>query len=279
MQTPATLLDFIVVIPCFNDTPGLLSAMRSIHYDVNKYKVLIVDDGSNSPVSASDLDRGFDVSGLVEIIRLPENVGITRALNTGLSWIMDRNGVDFECRYVARLDCGDLCHPERFSRQVRFLDEHKKIDLLGTWCVFEDFETGDKFVYRTPTADRGIRRAMYFRNIFIHPTVMWRTAIMMQEENYPENFPHAEDYGLFYKWIDKNVRTAVLPEILVTCRINKLGLSLANRNGQLQSRLKVVRAFGSNRVLKTLGVMKLWALMAIPYSMVFKVKKMLAGVR
>jgi glycosyltransferase involved in cell wall biosynthesis len=279
MDKPATPLDFIVVIPCFNDKPGLISALKSIDYRVNRYKVLIVDDGSDEPVKAADLAGALPTTSSFEIIRLNRNSGITRALNAGLSWISQRNGIEFECRYVARMDCGDLCSAERFYRQVQFLDKHEEIDLLGTWCVFEDFETGDKFVYRTPTADRHIRRAMYFRNIFIHPTVMWRTAIMKKNANYPEDFPHAEDYGLFYKWIDSNVRTAVLPETLVTCRINKLGLSLANRNGQLQSRLKVVRTFGRNRLLKTLGVLKLWVLMAVPYSMVFRMKKLLAGVR
>ena len=277
MNSRAKAVDFIVVIPCYNDSPGLISALSTIKYGDKSFSVLVIDDGSKDPVKIEELIAVLPQTATIELIRLSPNVGITKALNAGLDWILDPAKNKIEYKYIARLDCGDLCDEQRFEKQVRFLEENNKIDLLGSWCRFENFETGDKFVYRTPTEDKEIRRAMYFRNIFIHPTVMWRTKILTKINGYPESFPHAEDYGLFYKWIDSDIKTAVLPEILVTCRINTKGLSLANRKGQLQSRLDVVRAFGKNRILKALGVMKLWALMAIPYSLVFRMKKMLSG--
>lgn len=277
MNSRALTVDFIVVIPCYNDLPGLISALSTVKYEDKKFSVLVIDDGSREPVNPEQLKSVLPLAATIELIRLSPNVGITKALNAGLDWILDpaKNKIDY--KYIARLDCGDLCDEQRFVKQVKFLEENNSIDLLGTWCRFENFETGDKFVYTTPTEDKEIRRAMYFRNIFIHPTVMWRTKILTKINGYPESFPHAEDYGLFYKWMDSNIKTAVLPEILVTCRINTKGLSLANRQGQLQSRLNVVRAFGRNKILRALGVMKLWALMAIPYSMVFRMKKMLSG--
>jgi glycosyltransferase involved in cell wall biosynthesis len=276
MNTKATTSDFIVVIPCYNDLTGLLQALSTVKYK-GPFGILVIDDGSSEPIKREDIMPVLPSSTTIELIRLSPNVGITKALNAGLDWILDpaKNAIDY--KYVARLDCGDLCDENRFTKQVKFLEENNKIDLLGTWCVFENFETGDKFVYRTPTEDKQIRRAMYFRNIFIHPTVMWRTQILKMNNGYPEIFPHAEDYGLFYKWMDANIKTAVLPEKLVTCRINTKGLSLANRKGQLKSRINVIRAYGKNRLLKTLGVLKLWALMAMPYSMVFRMKKMLLG--
>ncbi|MET0300269.1 MAG: glycosyltransferase [Flavitalea sp.] len=279
-MTPGAIrYDFIVVIPCFNDHKGLYKSLNSIAYQNNNLLILVIDDGSEVAIQKSDLENLLLHRATVQLITLSENLGITRALNKGLRWITENNGNAFSCKYVARLDCGDLCAPERFNRQVHFLDQNQEIDLLGTWCTFEDFETGDKFVYKTPTEDRKIRRAMYFRNIFIHPTVMWRIEIMKLHHDYPENFPHAEDYGLFYQWMDADFRTAVLPEKLVTCRINPRGLSLANRNHQLRSRIKVINAYGRNKILKVLGTLKLWALIAIPYPLIFRMKKLIAGER
>ena len=277
MTDVVPVFDFIVLIPCYNDKAGLLKSLGTVKYEGSKLMVLVVDDGSETPTATDEISAVLPPGTTIKVLRLSTNVGITQALNRGLNRIMEMNGVDFVSRYVARLDCGDLCAPQRFYRQVAFLEENNNIDLLGSWCVFENFETGDKFVYRTPTEDRKIKRAMYFRNIFIHPTVMWRTEIMKRRNVYPENFPHAEDYGLFYQWMDADVRTAVLPEKLVTCRINVKGLSLANRNGQLESRLKVIRTYGRNKLLMSLGVLKLWMLMAVPYSLVFRMKKLLAG--
>ncbi|HTF27332.1 MAG TPA: glycosyltransferase [Flavitalea sp.] len=278
-KTTFLSLDFIVVIPCFNDKTGLIKSLQSIRYQNNNFAVLVIDDGSPDPIIVSDLSPQLPADTTIEIITLSKNVGITKALNAGLLWIVQQNGTRINCKYVARLDCGDLCASDRFDKQVSFLDLHQEIDLLGTWCVFEDFETGDKFVYSTPTRHKKIRRAMYFRNIFIHPTVMWRSTIMEKVKAYPEDFPHAEDYGLFYRWMDADVRTAVLPEKLVTCRISSEGLSLANRQQQLRSRMKVVRTYGRNKLLRILGELKLWTLIALPYSFVFKMKRIFAGVK
>jgi glycosyltransferase involved in cell wall biosynthesis len=276
MNKKTTPSDFIVVIPCYNDLTGLIKALSTVKYN-RQFSILVIDDGSTEPLKKEDIMPVLPPTTTIELIRLSPNVGITKALNAGLNWILNSAENAIEYKYVARLDCGDLCDENRFRKQVNFLEENSDIDLLGTWCIFENFETGDKFVYTTPTEDKKIRRAMYFRNIFIHPTVMWRTRILKKNNSYPEIFPHAEDYGLFYEWIDADIKTAVLPEKLVTCRINTKGLSLANRNGQLKSRLSVIRTFGKNRVLRALGVMKLWALMAVPYPVVFKMKKMLLG--
>src|SRR5688572_19041508 len=169
MTTKTTSRDFIVVIPCYNDLTGLIKALSTVKYD-GQFAILVIDDGSTVPIKREDLMPVLPSSTTIELIRLSPNVGITKALNAGLNWILDPTRNEVEYKYVARLDCGDLCDETRFIKQVRFLEENNSIDLLGTWCVFENFETGDKFVYRTPTEDKKIKRAMYFRNIFIHPT-------------------------------------------------------------------------------------------------------------
>jgi hypothetical protein len=91
---------------------------------------------------------------------------------------------------------------------------------------------------------------------------------------YPFEFPHAEDYGLFYKII-QTAHSAVLPEILVTCRINPKGLSLQHRREQLQSRIKVVKRYGENKLLTALGIMRLKLLLLIPYPLILMIKRML----
>src|ERR1700748_403577 len=105
---------------------------------------------------------------------------------------------------------------------------------------------------------------MHFRNLFIHPTVMWRRDERSKGEIYPSNFPHAEDYGFFYEIINKG-HAAIIPEDLVICEINPKGLSLYFRQEQLKSRMQVVRQYGKNRLYSLIGVLKLWVLLLIPY--------------
>jgi glycosyltransferase involved in cell wall biosynthesis len=273
MKSYPPKIDFYLLIPFFNNLPGLLQSLQSVRYDANKYAVVIVDDGSAQPITLDELYSQISRDINVEIIQLPVNKGITIALNTGLQWILKQNNA----RFIARLDCGDLCTPERFYHQVAFLNEHPEIDLLGSWCIFKDHTTNVAFRYITPTQHKKIKRGMHFRNIFIHPTVMWRCDAMKDNELYPETFPDAEDYGFFYQLL-MNGQGAIIPEYLVTCEINHKGISMSSRQKQLKSRIKVVKEYGKNRVLRYLGVLKLRLLLIMPYNLVFALKRSLYGV-
>jgi glycosyltransferase involved in cell wall biosynthesis len=273
MNSYPSKIDFYLLIPFFNNLPGLLKSLQSVQYDTARYQVVIVDDGSSQPIAEEVLYNHITRETKVQIIRLPQNKGITIALNTGLQWILQQKNSDF----IARLDCGDTCTANRFYRQVDFLKNNPNINLLGSWCIFRDYSTNVAFRYITPTRHKKITRSMHFRNIFIHPTVMWRTEALKGSDLYPENYPDAEDYGFFYQLIEKG-ECAIIPEYLVTCEINHKGISLSSRKKQLKSRIKVVKEYGKNRVLRYLGVFKLRLLLIIPYNIIFSIKRTIYGV-
>ena len=266
--------DFYLLIPFYNNLPGLIRSLESIVYDPLACGLLIVDDGSNEALQYEDVIPYLSQSLSVTILRLRENQGITKALNTGLQWLEEKKN----SRYVARLDCGDLCSPDRFIRQVAFLDAHPEVGLLGSWCIFKNFRTGDSYHYVTPTAYKKILKEMYFRNVFIHPTVMWRSEITKIVGVYPENYPHTEDYAFFYEIISK-VEAAVLPADLVICEINPQGISLHYRKEQLRSRIKVIRRYGKSWYFRLLGTLRLWILLMVPYRMILEIKKRIYGIK
>ncbi len=270
MESKKVLLDFYLLIPCYNNKEGLLRSLESVTYTPNKFAILIVDDGSDEPVSPSWLEGRIHQETMLEILRLPLNEGITAALNAGLEKIAGYGNA----KYVARLDCGDTCSPMRFVKQVNYLDANADIDLVGSWCVFKDPSKTAGYTYKTPTEHEYICKGMYFRNIFIHPTVMWRLSAQEKVSAYPQAFPHAEDYGFFQLLLQKG-RGAVMGEVLVTCELNPKGLSLGNRSAQLQSRMKVVQAFGTNKWLTAMGMLKLRLLQLVPYRLVLRLKRLL----
>jgi glycosyltransferase involved in cell wall biosynthesis len=273
MKSGLQKIDFYLLIPFFNNLSGLLHSLQSVQYDAEKFMVVIVDDGSDEPLNRNMLFQHIQTDTQVEVIRLPQNKGITTALNTGLQWILQKNNA----RFIARLDCGDTCTPDRFYKQVTFLDQHPAVNLVGSWCIFRDYSSNVAFRYVTPTDHYHISRSMHFRNLFIHPTVMWRCEAMKQVARYPDNYPDAEDYGFFYQLL-KQGECAIIPEYLVTCEINHKGISLSSRKKQLKSRIKVVQEYGKNKVLRYLGVLKLKLLLIVPYNVVFAIKRSLYGI-
>lgn len=260
-------IELCVLIPCYNNFTGLIQSVNSIVYDKEKLLVLIVDDGSKEPLDSTTLQNSLHDGMHFSIIQNEENQGITASLNNGLEFIYSNLSVEF----IARLDCGDICSPDRFYKQVSFLKDNASVDLLGTWCYFKDVNSGTGYSYITPTRHKQIKRTMHFRNVFIHPTVMWRFS-SNQRFKYPEQFPHAEDYGLFYNMVSEK-KSAILNEFLVTCEINPAGISASNRAVQLRSRLKVILHYGKNKFYLLLGAVKLLLLMKVPYELVFMTKK------
>ena len=269
MEQSQQHMDFCLIIPCYNNFRGLIHSLQSIQYDTERFSVLIIDDGSTEPVLRADLLPHLSSPIDFIITRMPENAGITKALNFGLNFVKSR----YHAEFIARLDCGDTCAPERFYRQVQFLRQHPQIDLVGSWCLFKNPATGSSYQYRTATEHRKITRGMHFRNMFIHPTVMWRNE---KRKTYPEDFPHAEDYGFFYDMLNSG-NCAVIAENLVICEINTEGISQRFRKEQLKSRMKVVKLYGKSNVFRMIGVIKLWMLLHIPYRLVLGAKHTLYG--
>jgi glycosyltransferase involved in cell wall biosynthesis len=266
--------DFCVLIPFYNNRLGLIRSLQSICYSPVKFSVLIIDDGSDEPLTVDDLAEYLHPDLHINIIRLPRNGGITMALNAGLKHLSEKE----DCRYIARLDCGDVCKEDRFLQQVKFLNEHPDIDLVGSWCIFKDYSTGEAFEYIVPTSHKGIMREMHFKNVFIHPSVMWRAEAVAAVQAYPDSFPHAEDYAFFYELLRRG-KGAVLPQFLVVCEISRAGLSISYRKQQLLSRLRVVRHYRESVWYGMLGEARLRLLMLLSADWALKIKKRIRRVQ
>ena len=261
--------DFCLLIPCYNNLTGLILSLKTVNYDPKKFFIVIVDDGSHVPIAIETIKSDVGILNNINILRNPENLGITAAMNKGLAWIEE----NARPKYIARLDCGDLCDSSRFYKQVSYMDNHVHTNLVGSWCIFENKKTSFKYHYTTPTSDQQIRKAMHFRNVFIHPTVIFKASSVKETGYYPGNFMYVEDYAFFWKLI--NVGSVhILGEFLVTCEINNEGISLKNRHHQLRGRSRVVREYGTSFLWKIVGLMKIKVLFVLPKWLILRLKKL-----
>lgn len=258
-MTPLKEFDFCVLIPCYNNREGLLRSLRSVCYDTARYYVLVIDDGSKEALEVVSLKTEIDKEMSLYVLRKPVNEGITKALNDGLKWIETRNDV----QYVARLDCGDTCMEDRFYKQVNLLNINKQIVLSGTWCVFRDPVTGKEYTYRTPTEHEAIVRGMHYRNLFIHPTIIFRLTTAKAIGYYPEDFDYAEDYAFCWCLLNEG-GGHIIEEVLVCCEISDTGISLRNKRKQLKARWKVIKKFAPHTIRKIAGYFRLLTLFLLP---------------
>jgi glycosyltransferase involved in cell wall biosynthesis len=262
-------IDFCLLIPCYNNFRGLVGSIKSVVYLENRYVILVIDDGSHDAVTAETIIREIGIEKPIVVLRSENNQGITSALNKGLAWIEENT----KARYIARLDCGDISDAKRFVIQVRYLDSHPEVGLTGSWCWFLEKDTSIKYSYKTPARHKALKTAMYFRNVFIHPTVMFRTSLLKKTGYYPEDFEYAEDYAFFWKLI-KNSKSFVFNQFFVICEVNRGGISFKNKNKQLKARWKVVKEFGTNPALKIAAFIRLKLLVVLPKGLLLQLKKL-----
>lgn len=253
-----TTLDFILLIPCYNNLEGILKSVKSVKYPIHKFEILIVDDGSLEPILKENFDS-IDPDIKIKIIRLNKNQGILNALNIGLKTLEKRN----DYNYIARLDAGDTSHKERFIKQVQFLDSNSEIFLLGTWCRFEDPISMKGYDYITKTKHEDIIREMHFKCSFIHPTVMFRKEVLSTVGYYPEGYPHAEDYAYFWK-ILKKTKGEILGEVLVNIEYSNNNISAKNYKKQIIVRKNIVKEFSAFNWESNLGLAILMIKYLIP---------------
>jgi glycosyltransferase involved in cell wall biosynthesis len=260
-------IDFCLLIPCYNNPGGLIISLNSVEYP-GDYLVVIVDDGSREPLVTEHIISQLQSAKPLVVLRNERNLGITAALNNGLAWI-EKNT---RARYIARLDCGDRCAPGRFVKQVQLMDAKPQLTLTGTWCTIVDQDSSFHYSYKGPSQHEAIKKAMYARNVFMHATVIFRTSVLAEVGHYPTNFELVEDYAFFWKLMNAG-ETTIIPEFLVTCELNKSGISYKNKSKQLLARGRVIKTFGKSIVLKTIAYVRLLLLFMLPKQVTLQLKK------
>lgn len=257
--------DIIVLIPHYNNLPGLQNSLASIHFP-SKIDVLVVDDGSSEKPDLEQLNSDFGDRLNLHLLFNQQNQGIEITLNNGLSYILSH----MSARYIARLDCGDLCAPDRFTKQKAFLDANKDVYLIGSWVEFF-YQGKPVYTYKAPTNHQDIQNNMFLKCSFIHPSVMFRTAALKETGLYPLQYEAAEDYALFFKFV-RRFRTHILPEALTFCELNPKGISRTKRTVQLKSKIRIILDNKSLSPYFLLGLGRSYLLLLLPYSIVAKAK-------
>lgn len=212
------LMDFSVLISVYrNDTAvDFRTALESvtIMQSVKPSEVVLVIDG---PVSdeinkvISDAQEG--APKLFNIIRFDHNQGLGIALQKG----MEAASNDI----VMRMDSDDIAVPDRFEKQIQYMDSHPDVAICGGQIEeFVDEESNIVGKRTVPCFDEEIRNYMKSRCPFNHMTVALRRSEVLKAGNYQPWFWN-EDYYLWLRMMLTGCKFANLPDTLVLVRVGK----------------------------------------------------------
>ena len=237
-----------VILPVYiNDRVEFLQqAVESII--LQTYKAYHLCIGVDGPVN-DDLGeylRSIETQPKVTVVRYKENRGLARVLNDLLELCLKN---DYE--YIARMDADDISLPDRFEKQLRYLQEHEEIDVVGG-AIDEIDEKGmrrDK-VIAYPQTPEECRRFFAYRNPHAHPAVMFRRSFFERTGiRYRPEYRQNQDTMLWYDGMMAGTKHANIPDVVLQFRMTD-ALFKKRRNGwafakkQLQDRLMINRSLG-----------------------------------
>ena len=200
-----------VLLPARNSQKTLALAMRSILAQTYPlWELLVLDDGSSDATVA--IARGF-ADPRIRVLSDRSWLGLAARLNQGID--AARGSL------LARLDADDVAFPERLARQVRFLQAHPEVDLVGTGAVVfgDDGQAFGRFP--APLTHGEICRRPWSGFYLPHPTWMGRIAWFRRFRYRPEQNRAAQDQDLLLRSF-RSSTFANLPETLTGYRQHEL---------------------------------------------------------
>ena len=152
-------------------------------------EVVAVDDGSH--------DRTGE--RLERFAREHPRARVLHTHGIGLSGALALAAKEARGELLARQDDDDVSRPERFARQVQFLDEHPTTAVVGTATEVIDESGRSTGAYPVPIAPDAIRRVTRRAPPFVHGSVMMRRAEYERAGGYRAAFRASQDLDLWLR--------------------------------------------------------------------------------
>ncbi|HEX7155403.1 MAG TPA: glycosyltransferase [Thermoanaerobaculia bacterium] len=200
------------------------------------FEYLMINDGPAAQAEA--IERKYN-DPRIRIITTTKPLGLSGSRDAGLR--------EARAELIAFIDSDDFCLPDRLAKQIAFLDAHPDHILVGGGLRFIDEQSHTIGSRGYVQSDEEIKRSIVVANCIAQPSVMARTAKLLEAGGYTRDFPAAEDYDLWLR-LAKLGKFHNLPEQLTAYRIH----AAAGKNVLLRPalrdttrlKLRAVRQYG-----------------------------------
>ncbi|EOQ74857.1 glycosyltransferase [Acinetobacter lactucae] len=191
------------------------SCMESI-WDKQTLKpteIVLIEDGPLTPELDQIIAKWQAKLGKVlRVKKLEQNVGTGKAKNIGLQ----------ECTYdiVCIVDTDDIYVPERFEKQIKFLEKNPDVSIVGGQILeFVEDTQNPTGMRNVPLSNEDLRNYAKKQSPFNNMTITYRKSHILEVGGYQHHL-WMEDYNLFLRVIAKGHKIQNLPDVLVYARID-----------------------------------------------------------
>lgn len=200
-----------VLLASYNSERFISASIDSVLRQTYKdFEFIVIDDASTDS-SFDILQEAEQRDHRIKVIRNERNLGLGASL---------AQGVEAACGdYLLRIDADDICFHDRLERQIKFLDEHPEVDILGGAAIEIDMAGKQGRIRKMPASHEEIMRSIWACPI-IHPTVAFRRRRILAIGNYNATLRRRQDYELWFRCARQGLRFANLQDPLIYYRFD-----------------------------------------------------------
>lgn len=205
-----------VLMPVYNGEEYLREAVDSIlAQTLSDFEFIIINDGSTD--ITEDIILSYN-DQRIHYYKNEKNLGIVGTLNRGLDLCKGK--------YIARMDADDVSMPQRFEKQVAYMNTHP--DVVACGCLYTVYGKENRGAVDVAIEADDVRMDMALFCQYAHSTMMLRREILEKHAlRYREDYRHAEDYKLWTELLQYGDMVN-LPEVLHSIRQCEEGISIVH---------------------------------------------------
>ena len=179
-----------IIMGIRNGGARFIEAVKSIEAQTyTDWEFVICDDGSTDDTYDKLLQYAHDKPNY-KIIRNEKNLGLAATLNHCLEYCTGQ--------YIARMDDDDFSYPDRFEKQIGYLELHPEISFISSSADIYDGKkiTGQRILLPNPS-----KKDLVYGSHFIHPATMFRAEALRAVGGYRvcKATMRGQDYDLFMR--------------------------------------------------------------------------------
>ena len=198
-----------VLIGIYNCASTLVEALDSLYAQTYQgFQIILCDDGSSDNTYQVAKDYASKHDNII-LIKNEKNMGLNYTLNHCLEYA--------DTEYIARMDGDDISLPNRFEKEINFLDKHPEYDVVSCPMIYFD-ERGD---FRIGKGRGRIEKKDFIKGSPVcHAPCMARTEAFKSVGGYSvdDKLLGVEDYHLWFKLYATGRNLYVLYEPLYKMR-------------------------------------------------------------
>lgn len=189
------------------------------------FEFLILDDGSTD--NTLEIISRYD-DKRIRLFADSENKGVGKRLGEALALV--------NTPYIAKIDSDDVSLPERFEKQLRYLEQHNNLDIIKSYFSYfpdnaevaqseryKQYKTVKEKEHNAVDTPLLIQQHLPRWNCIIHTTYFAKTAVI-KAVGYPDH-RIGEDYSLFYRALESGYHIGCIPECLTKMRVSNFSVT------------------------------------------------------